>query len=62
MIILKKKFIGATHANKRGTINNLCMGGSSNLANSSYTDPILTILEFSIWLIEKINEIINNEL
>ena len=43
-----EKFIGADRAGDRGAINNLYKGGSSNYANSGYTNLILTILEFSI--------------
>ena len=43
-----EKFIGADRAGERGAINNFYMGGSSNYTNSDYTNPILTILEFSI--------------
>ena len=44
----EEKFIGADRAGERGAINNFYMGGSSNYTNSDYTNPILTILEFSI--------------
>ena len=47
-----EEFIGADRAGDRGAINNLYKGGSSNYANSGYTNLILTILEFSIRLTE----------
>ena len=43
-------------------INNLYIGGSSNFVTGGYTNPTLTIVQFSIRLAEKISERLNNEL
>jgi choline dehydrogenase-like flavoprotein len=40
-------------------VNNLYVSGSSNFATGGYTNPTLTIVQFSIRLAEKINERLN---
>ena len=40
-------------------INNLYIGGSSNFVTGGYTNPTLTIIQFSIRLAEKISERLN---
>ena len=40
-------------------VNNLYISGSSNFMTSGYTNPTLTIIQFSIRLAEKISERLN---
>ena len=40
-------------------VNNLYVSGSSNFTTGGYTNPTLTIIQFSIRLAEKISERLN---